>query len=215
MYSLIPNLEAVKLMKEKDGKMIENIHKHFAKTYKLNDGKFIIIPDIGKYSLLFDNEKEIKEFLNNPEYPLISDDPFTNESENLFNLPKSIDHFYHQFNLLFDVQLSKVDNHKSLESFFEILERKQNLKKNEYMIASIILGDYLCTKINFHWERQKNNFQFQEYCVPQIVHKSGINFYPFWQIFEDYSPKQSSIKYFDKLLSRFLETVRLNKSGED
>ncbi|MBX3240738.1 MAG: hypothetical protein KIT80_00120 [Chitinophagaceae bacterium] len=216
-YSLIPNLEALRLLKSEASQIVLKMPENFATVYQTKKNKFLIVPDFGEFTMLFDNEEKYKMFLADPKFPMINNHIFLEEKDHLCKVPDQIEHFYSQFNRIFDVQISNVNTDQKMKDFFDILKNRNDILKKEeaYIPVTIIIGDFLCSTLNFHWEIRQNNFQFYGYCTPIVVHKSGIEFHQFWDIARNTSATQLTYEKFEDILTHFIETIKLNYPGID
>jgi len=195
LFLLIPNKEAISLVKEKKGAVIYEFSFNKASAYELVDGRIIIFPQQGDSSMLFAKKNDFLNFINDPIFPEPLYDPFYNYKTNLQNIKGNIQIFLNQLNNRLKISLGKVDSKSDVVTIFDSLnsycKRNDDFLETLFVPTGILIGEYLAKTNDLTWHLN-TVYTFTPYLIPALKNKMGIEF-TIWSFLDDYF----EAKHFD------------------
>lgn len=177
--------ELIEIRDKENAKFIFQDEESLAHIYRLQDGKMILLPAVGKDGLIFENEKGLKSVLANGKIPLIEDNPspFQIEKERLNNIENNVPFFLKKMSDTLKIEIDIKRNDKLF--YKEISERIKNLGyenayKSLFISIGVFVGEKIRQKTGSKWSLKKA-YGYNPYYVPELI-TAGRVYYPWYKL---------------------------------
>lgn len=157
--------------------LVKQIDYNLATVIFFSNGKYAIVPQTGKYAIIFNSYEDCETVINSKLYPvgLETDNYYEKIQDTVLNLEQKIKGIY-------DFIYTKIEKKEVkdvsdndlivLSKYFNTLKKQNKLDDNFIYSLDLFMLDYFKNKINGKWFLQKN-FTLNVFYSPVVIDDEG------------------------------------------
>ena len=184
-YEIKPVDDLIEIRNKQNAQFVYQDEESLAHIYKLQDGRMILLPAIGKDGLVFESERNLKEVLSHGNIPLKEDDPnpFQIDRERIKNFESNIDYFLKMMSDTLDININ-VSNDDTLY-YKEISKRIRDFGYEKayntlFIPIGIFVGEKIKKKTLSQWGLKKE-YGYNPYYIPELTTSDRV-YYPWYKL---------------------------------
>lgn len=184
-YEIKPVDELAEMRNKLNAQFVYQDEESLAHIYKLQDGRMILFPAIGKDGLIFENENKLKNALSKGGIPLNEEtqNPFQINRERIKNFENNIDYF---LKIMSDTLNINIDVNNDDALYYE--EINKHIKSLGYEKAynslfipiGVFVGEKIRKRTASEWGLKKE-YGYNPYYIPELSTSDKV-YYPWYKL---------------------------------
>lgn len=174
-YKILRNSELNDLMEQIGVKDVIQLEHNKASVTTLMDNSYVLFPAHGDRGVLFYNQLELEEMIQNKTYPVNENPSFLEkEKTRILNLEHSIDYFMMELSESYKTEFKISQDKAYLDQLSKtIVERKRKPNEFEINALSIYFSALMKDKVNGVW-KYRPIYAFNVFYEPEVCDKNGM-----------------------------------------